>query len=196
MIVYLDTETTGLHPGQICQLSYIVQNKNNVCSKNFFFSVDYVETSAFLVHNFSKDMLDKLSLGKGFESSIEQIFEDFDRADVICSHNTAFDFSFLDKEFSRCGRIFAPNNSFCTMKNSVGYCKLPRSNSRGYKYPKLSQLCQILGISDISIEQACSKIFGAEVGYHDARFDTTAVYLAVNCAIDKIKEFSYLRDYL
>ena len=101
MIIYLDTETTGLHPGQICQLSYIIQNGNSVKGKNFFFAVDYVEYGAYMVHGFSKDKLEQLSNGKGFECFIDEIEQDFLSADLVCSHNTAFDFGFLRKEFER-----------------------------------------------------------------------------------------------
>ena len=47
-ILMFDTETTGLRPGQICQLSYIVIDNSTkpykVYGKNFFFSVDYTCT--------------------------------------------------------------------------------------------------------------------------------------------------------
>ena len=66
MILYFDTETTGLHPGQICQLSYVMQTKEKVESKNFFFSVDYIEPSAQMVHGFSKQKLFDLSAGRNF----------------------------------------------------------------------------------------------------------------------------------
>ena len=36
MIIYFDTETTGLYPGQICQLSYVMQDEGKVVAKNFF----------------------------------------------------------------------------------------------------------------------------------------------------------------
>ena len=48
------------------QLSYIMQTKEEVSAKNFFFSVDYVEPSALAVHGFSVQKLKELSLGKEF----------------------------------------------------------------------------------------------------------------------------------
>ena len=57
MILYFDTETTGVRPGQICQLSYIIQDTSGVSAKNFFFSVDYVEQGASAVHGFSVQKL-------------------------------------------------------------------------------------------------------------------------------------------
>ncbi len=196
MILYLDTETTGLNPGQICQLSYVIQEGNKARAKNFFFSVDYVERSALAVHGFSTEILGRLSGGKGFESFIDEIEKDFNNASVICAHNTSFDFKFLRKEFERSGRDFLPNADFCTMKKSVSACKLIRPNSGGYKYPRLNELCAHLGITDSEIQHFCKRLFGGEAGYHDARFDTTAVFLAVNKGIDQITDFEPLKEHL
>ena len=63
-------------------------------------------------------------------------------------------------------------------------CKLKRSNGIGYKYPKLSELCSYLGLTEQLIQQTSVKLFGNTSSYHDARFDTTAVYLAVNRGMD------------
>ena len=196
MIIYLDTETTGLNPGQICQLSYIMQEGNNVWGKNLFFAVDYVEYSAYKVHGFSVDVLDRLSGGKGFEKFVCDIEQDFAKADVICAHNTAFDFKFLRKEFERCRKDFEPKAAFCTMKKSISACKLIRPNSGGYKYPRLNELCAHLGITDDQIQLFSQKIFGAQADYHDARFDTTAVFLAVNQGVNVIPDFQVLKENL
>ena len=180
MIIFLDTETTGLYPGNICQLSYILQDGDKVSAKNLFFAVDFVEFGAFMVHGFSVERLQVLSNGKRFCDYAKEIYLDFSSADLIITHNTSFDFMFLRKEFERLGMDFEPKNSFCSMKNMTAVCKLQRSSGRGYKYPKLSELCAFFDISDDEILAESKKIFGEKTGYHDARFDTTAVYLAVN----------------
>ena len=196
MIIYLDTETTGLRPGNICQLSYIIQEKDKARAKNFFFQVDFVEYSAFLVHGFSVEKLKTLSGGKRFNDYLEEIELDFNLADYIVCHNTSFDFMFLRAEFEKCGVCFAPNNEFCTMKKSTSACKLTRAKGVGFKYPKLSELVSFLGITDKEILSTAKKLFGSQCGYHDARFDTCAVYLAVNKGIDKIEQFEILRQYI
>ena len=180
MILYFDTETTSLHPGQICQISYVMQTQNSIDAKNFFFSVDSVDFSAQMVHGFSTEKLSYLSGGKRFIDYFEEIDRDFYSADVVISHNTAFDFSFMRAEYERLGMIFKTKSEFCSMKKSTPILKLKRSNGAGYKYPKLSELCACLSISDEEIMQACGKLFGADVGYHDARFDTSALFLSMN----------------
>ena len=195
MILYLDTETTGLYPGQICQLSYIMQDKTESTAKNFFFAVDFVEYGAYLVHGLSPQLLKTLSGGKKFQDNIDEIEKDLLSADVIITHNVSFDFSFLREEFARAGRTFICRDSFCSMKNSVGVCKISRRGG-GYKYPKLSELTEHFLITDTEIRKATEKLFDEAGGYHDARFDTAAVYLAVNCEMEEEPEFKRLKEFL
>ena len=195
MILYLDSETTGLRPGQICQLSYIMQSKDKVYAKNYFFTVDNVEYSAYLVHGFSVDRLKVLSNQKRFEDYIEEIAKDLESAGVVVTHNTSFDFMFLRAEFERCNHQLCIKEQFCSMKNSTAICKL-KGRREGYKYPKLSELMSHFGISDLDIKTTSKKLFCDEADYHDARFDTTAVYLATNYAIENEKEFTKLKEFL
>ncbi len=195
MILYFDTETTGLNPGQICQLSYVMQTDCKTVAKNFFFMVDSIEAGAQAVHGFSVQKLKTLSGGKTFADSFFEIANDFASAELLVSHNTAFDLGFLRAEFERLGQILSDYNVFCSMKNSVDVCKIKRK-SGGYKYPKLNELCAFLGVSDFEIAMQCKKLFDSTVGFHDARFDTTAVYLAVNSAIAVQEKFKNLKQYI
>ncbi len=196
MILYFDTETSGLHPGQICQLSYVMQSGDELLSRNFFFKVDDVEYSAFLVHGFSVEKLDYLSGGKRFCDFAEQIEKDFLSADVVVAHNTSFDFMFMRAEFERLNKTFCVNNEFCSMKNSTALCKLPRSRGVGYKYPKLSELCAFFGISNANIERATEQLFGTKTGFHDARFDTSALVLAVNKGMKRADAYQEVLRFL
>ena len=195
MILYFDTETTGLRPGQICQLSYVMQSGDNLTARNLFFTVDNMEKSAEMVHGFSLEKLKVLSGGKRFSDYVDLIENDFKSADIVVSHNTSFDFMFMRAEFERLGRVLKVNKEFCSMKKSTPVCKLIRASSGAYKYPKLSELCAHFGISNEQISNALKKVFGASAGFHDARFDTTAVLLAVNKAID-LEEFAEVKSFL
>lgn len=196
MILYFDTETSGLRPGQICQLSYLMQDEKSTKAKNFFFTVDMVEYGALMVHGFSVDKLKKLSGGKRFYDSLDEIECDFSSADLVVSHNYSFDCMFMRAEFERLNRVFCVKDEFCSMKAMTPVCKLSRSSGVGYKYPKLSELCEFLGISDYEIKSDLKRLFGAEAGFHDARFDTTAVYLAVNYGMDSVECLSRLKEFL
>jgi len=197
MILYLDTETSGLYPGNICQLSYIVQTDSEVRAKNFFFKVDFVEYGAYMIHGFSVEKLNVLSGGKRFIDHIKEIENDLLDASLVVAHNTAFDLMFLRKEFENCGKILQIGDTFCSMKAMTPVCKLPRRTGAGYKYPKLNELCAFLGISDKDINLACKQFYGSVVDYHDARFDTVALCLACNRImygnyLDKIDLKNYL----
>ncbi len=196
MILYFDTETSGLRPGNICQLSYIMQTESTVKAKNFFFAVDYVEYGAFLVHGFSVQTLNTLSGGKRFNSFIDEIEKDFSSADVVVAHNCAFDFSFMRTEFERENRAFAPKREFCSMKKSVPVCKLPKPRGAGYKYPKLAELCEYFNVSEEDVKEQTEKLFGKSTAYHDARFDTTAMFLSVNVGIKYGNCYRELEEFL
>ncbi|MBO5286032.1 MAG: 3'-5' exonuclease [Clostridia bacterium] len=179
MVIYFDTETTGLHPGNICQLSYIVEDGLGTYGKNFFFTVDNVEYSAYLVHGFSVADLFRLSGGKRFIDSIKEISCDFASADLIVAHNVDFDLNFMRAEFKNANATFKYNKEFCSMKSSVCVCKLPRSRGVGYKYPKLTELCAFLNITEQDVMDTERRLYGSVNQSHDARYDTAALYLCV-----------------
>lgn len=180
MILFLDTETTGLYPGNVCQLSYVLQGVCGAVGRNLFFTVDSVEYGAYKVHGFTPEKLRVLSGGKRFNDLIGLIGEDISSAGAVACHNAAFDVMFLRAEFERAGLDLPIAESFCTMKKSVEICKIPRGRGCGYKYPKLNELCDFYGITQNEIAKTTEKLFGAKCGFHDARFDTAALYLAAN----------------
>lgn len=196
MIIYLDTETTGLHPGNICQLSYILQDKEKVSAKNMFFTVDYVEPSAQSVHGFSVEYLYKASGGKRFIDRADEIKKDFESASVLVAHNASFDFMFLGEEYTRINKPLYAERVLCSMKTMTPYVKLPKSRGFGYKYPKLSELCEFFHITEREVNVDAKKLFGGETGFHDARFDTTALYLAMNNAFESIPDLAFIKEYL
>ena len=196
MILCFDTETTSIKPGQICQLAYTMQSGDCVKARNLFFTVDTMDYSAYKVHGFSLENLYNLSNGKRFADFFDIIEQDFNSAELVVSHNTAFDFMFMRTEFERLGKVFSPKREFCTMKKSTPICKLKRTSGVGYKYPKLSELCEFFNISVNEIEKASIKIFGEKVGFHDARFDTTALFMCLNYAINFYDEYKGIKEFL
>lgn len=179
-MLFFDTETTGLRPGQICQLSYICVDTSSspydINSKNVFFSVDYVEPSAQDIHGFSVDILNNLSEGLTFGERYHEFLEDFLYSDIVIGHNVPFDIKFIEKEFLDCGIKYKPKKIFCTMKYYKGICKLSRRGT-DYKNPKLCEVTDFLNIKNVYIEEMANKLFNGSGDFHDARFDTTATYL-------------------
>lgn len=181
-LLFFDTETTDIRPGNICQLSYILVDTSTkphtISGTNMFFTVEYVEPSAEKVHGFSVEKLYELSEGRYFEDCYEEFINDFQTADVIIGHNVNFDVKFLSYELDGCGEEFNPKHIFCTMNYFKNICKLPGYNG-DYKCPKLQEAVDFLGISSEKISKTSDEYFGDCNNYHDARYDTTATYLVV-----------------
>ncbi|MBP5307667.1 MAG: 3'-5' exonuclease [Clostridia bacterium] len=194
MILYFDTETTGLTPGRIVQLSYVMQNATEIRAKNFFFYVDYVEPSAVAVHGFTPEKLFALSGGKTFSTEIDEIYDDFLSADLVVSHNFTFDLKFMMAEFAYQDRLFRYRESFCTMRYFTDIIRLPRSSHRGFKYPKLAELAEYYDIYPYDISKVTSECFGCFVSDHDARYDTASLYLSFNAAADENASVHAIRE--
>lgn len=185
-MLFFDTETTGFNPGNICQLSYIIIDGNDIESNNYFFKVDFVESGAQRVHGLSVDKLAKLSNNKTFKDNFSVLRNDFDNANLLVGHNISFDLNFINSEFRRCGHNFSYRDSLCTMRYFTNICKIPKAGGNGYKWPKLEELTRFLNIRDKEIVKVTEDIFNCNnTGYHDARFDTVATYL---CYMKALKE--------
>lgn len=183
-LLFLDTETTDKSPGQICQLTYIIYDtdlpkENRVSAKNFFFSVDFVSDTAYNVHGFDVNTLKSLSGNLTFKDLYKLFKKDLTENDFILGHNINFDISFLRREFDRINVEFKPKNLFCSMNYFKNILKL-KSSIGTIKSPKLSELLEHLKITKENILNSTNKLFNSDETYfHDARFDTTALYLAI-----------------
>ncbi|MBE6068821.1 MAG: 3'-5' exonuclease [Clostridium lundense] len=187
-MIFFDTETTGLRPGSICQLSYILVDTSlkptKTIGKNIFFTVEYVEPSAEKVHGFSVEKLYELSNGRYFEDCLEEFLADFQTADVIIGHNVNFDIKFLTSELEGCGEDFNYKHIFCTMNYYKNICNF-KNNHDAIKAPKLEEALKFLNIENSHIDALSKKLFSETGSFHDARFDTTATYLLVTEGIKK-----------
>lgn len=194
-LLFFDTETTGIKPGSICQLSYILTDTSTkpqtTIGKNFFFTVDEMNEEAQKIHGFSLEKLYELSNGMYFEDFFEDFLNDFITADFIIGHNVQFDIKFLKHELLGLGEDFIPQNIFCTMQYYKNICKILKS-SGDFKNPKLEEVIKFLKISKEKITETADKLFMGSGNYHDARFDTAATYLTV---IEGIKQGYIKRNY-
>lgn len=187
--IYLDTETTDTKPGQIAELTMIVEDSTThdfLGCYNYFFSVDEMTEGAENVHGFSIDALRELSCGQTFKDRLAEIQDILSDACLV-AHNEAFDESFISMEFWRCGITYSPKMRVCTMKYFKDLIKIPAKYKRygPYKNPKLSEVLEYLKIDPKKVEEYSKKLFGMQgTTFHDSRFDTTAMYVAVNVLRD------------
>lgn len=193
-ILFFDTETTGLNPGDICQLSYIISDNEDIQAKNFFFTVDYVEPGAQRIHGLSVERLKQLSNNKRFKDNFSEIKDDFNSVNIIAGHNISFDIRFIKSEFSTCNYNYDYDESFCTMRNFTSICKIPKAKGIGYKWPTLEELTDFFGVKHKDIVNASKELFNCnDIGFHDARYDIVATYLCYTIAAERglIRQLAY-----
>ena len=187
-LLFFDTETTSIKPGNICQLSYIVIDASTkpqkTTGKNFFFTVEDMDEGAQAIHGFSLEKLYELSDGREFLEFVHEFMPDFFDADFIIGHNVQFDIKFLKHELQQlweAGLVdttWEPKNTFCTMSYYKPICNI-FNPSGTVKNPKLSEVIDFLGITEEQITNKANELFEGSGNYHDARFDTAATYLTV-----------------
>ena len=171
--IFLDTETSGFEPGQICQLTYTITLDDKVeCSKNFFLTCDFVDPGAEKIHGFSVERLKELSGGKTFADIAEEVATDL-KDGIFIAHNVEFDINFVRTEIERAGFPFLIGGQFCTMKYFENIIKLKGKYGK-YKWPKLEETMEFLQIDGTSkcFNDGLSRLFRNEgIGFHDARYD-------------------------
>ena len=168
-----------------------MQTESGTTAKNFFFAVDYIDPSATAVHGFTVEKIYELSGGRTFSEYMEEIYDDFFAADLIVAHNAPFDIGFMINEFYRRERRFRYKEEFDTMRYFTPIMKLPRRNGAGYKFPKLTELGEFLDIYPYDVTKKTMELFDSGVSAHDARYDTTALYLCFN---EGVKKFDGLQE--
>lgn len=180
--IFFDTETTGLKPGNICQLSAIIlDDDNNIQVKNYFFEVEYITRGAEEVCGRGVEFYKEASQGKQFKDYADELFNLFSNA-LLIAHNIKFDENFLSTEFWRLNKIFKPLDRFDTMTYFKDICKLPGKYNNTYKNPKLEELVNFLNLDEQKIQKYTNQLFGLDgtelTGFHDARYDTTSMFVA------------------
>lgn len=177
-IVYLDTETTGLKPGQIAQLSYLVEEDKKITKAyNQYFKVDSMDEGASNVTGLTVEKCEKYSGGKVFEDDKAEILEDFKDATLV-GHNINFDLRFIQEEFLRAGIYFEVHDKYDTMSSLRDIIKLPSMGKRGgYKPPKLGEAADYANISNQNVIEYMQLIYGTTASAHDSRYDTIALWL-------------------
>ena len=177
--IILDTESNGMRPEQLCQLSYIIANDGHMAGRNFFFSVSCMSEYAQKKHGFSKKRLYDLSKGRGFTDQYDDFKADFESADMVCGHNIASDIRMLKLSYREADECFPVLQHFCTMRHFDNAMHL-KDRCGHHKPPRLDELCGYMGIKNEQIQDFCKEMFGKSAYHaHDARFDTAATCLCI-----------------
>lgn len=188
--IFIDTETSGLVPGQIGQLAIITEEENgDIKANNYFFNMDYISDGAEKVTGRNLDFYREASAEKKFADYKDELFRELTRG-ILIAHNLPFDENFISTEFWRLNMTFRPADRFDTMEYFRDVCKLPNPKNRykGYKNPKLSELIEYYNIDQEKIELYTKKLFNIQSGtcFHDAMYDTTAMFVAFHVRQDEL----------
>lgn len=180
MILFLDTETTGLPLNwsapikqvnnwpRMVQLACLLYDEEGALLEELSYIIKpegyRIPSSATAIHRISNER----ALAEG--QPLAQVLEEFKlllaQTSLLVAHNVNFDHAIVGAEYHRCKQPdpleFVPK--FCTMASPevVSHCALPaNSPRRGYKWPKLEELYY--------------KLFKQELkGAHDALVDIQA----------------------
>ena len=193
--VYVDTETTDVKPGQIAQLAYIIADAEGTVeeARNLYFSVGLMSPGAEAIHHLSPAVLKGLSQGRHFGDCIEEMFDAWFSDAVFVAHNVPFDLKFVRAELSRCGFPTHMPRTLCTMQAMTPICKLKGVYGK-YKWPKVEEALKVAGVPKERVLATASTLFITDpekepqyptLGFHDARFDVTAVYLLHRWLIER-----------
>lgn len=170
-ILIFDTETSGLDPqwNVILQLSYqIVDSDSWAIHKtvNHYFSWPEnkarVSHGAINVNGLTEEFLAGKQLSDR-KTALEEFVKDKDSCDLLVAHNLEFDKKFIIASCREEGVKFANSGwakSYDTMKRMTSYCQIPKDWGNGYKWPKLTELADCLGIdySRISLHDSSGDV--------------------------------------
>ncbi len=170
-ILVFDTETSGLDPqwNVILQLSYQIVDPDSwatIKTVNHYFAWPEnkarVTTEAINVNGLTEEVLSGKQLSNR-KTALEEFVADKDSCDLLVAHNLEFDKKFIIASCREEGVKFASSGwsqSYDTMKRTTSYCQIPKDWGSGYKWPKLTELADCLGVdySNISLHDSSGDV--------------------------------------
>ena len=170
-ILVFDTETSGLDPqwNVILQLSYQIVDSDSwatIKTVNHYFAWPEnkarVTQEAINVNGLTEEILAAKQLSNR-KTALEEFVADRDSCDLLVAHNLEFDKKFIIASCREEGVKFANSGwsqSYDTMKRMTNYCQIPKDWGSGFKWPKLTELADCLGIdySNISLHDSSGDV--------------------------------------
>jgi len=161
MFLIFDTETTGRPPKgtpftdtrawpRAVQIAWQLHDEKGelIEHKSFLIRPEgfNIPFEAQKIHGISTQLAEKE--GVPLETALEEFEKALEKAQFLVGHNLAFDIDVLSAEFIRKGKNFNQLRSkpvVDTMTEvTAAYCKLPGGKGGRYKFPRLTELYEIL----------------------------------------------------
>ena len=147
-----DTETTGFPPkGRLVSIAWQIWDDENFLEKDYYIIKPegfYIPDQATRVHGITTEMA--LEQGEDLNKVLSVFAEKLQEVDAVVAHNYRFDSQIVKGEFERMNfeNHLEYKQVYDTMLLSTNYVKI--RNSRGYKWPTLSELHQKLFYEDFN----------------------------------------------
>lgn len=153
LYLILDTETSGFLPkGRLVQIAAAVVTEDNEELSSLCMIVKpdgwFIPAQVEDIHGISTEQARKEGLPLAFVLKMLNYYVFM--ADAIIGHNIKFDMDVLSSEYQKAGmlkdkdRLFGIPKVICTMKTTTKHCAIPKARGKGYKWPKLEELYQIV----------------------------------------------------
>lgn len=175
MIVFFDTETTGLPKNwkapvsdlnnwpRLVQIAWLVYDDDGekISGKSCIIKPEgfSIPSEVAAIHGISN--MRALAEGVPLQSVLDEFQSLVQSANLLVAHNMSFDEKIVGAEFLRknFSNVLETKTKICTMESATDYCRLP--GKYGYKWPSLSELHL--------------KLFGSDFAEaHDAAVDIKA----------------------
>ncbi|OGF24839.1 DNA polymerase III subunit epsilon [Candidatus Falkowbacteria bacterium RIFOXYB2_FULL_34_18] len=159
MFLFFDTETTGLprrwqapisdtnNWPRMVQLAWIVFDNDGkeIMGKNRIIKPEgyIIPADVSRIHGITTEIAEKE--GILLKKALQEFIKGLQRSEIVVAHNINFDEKILGAELFRkqINTDFFERPQICTMRESTQFCRI-RSGRGGYKWPKLTELHQIL----------------------------------------------------
>ena len=154
MIVFFDTETTGLPKNwkapitdlnnwpRLIQIAWLIYDYDGkqLSQKNYIIKPDgfVIPADATAIHGISTERAH--AEGVSLKSVLSEFNDLMSAAEFLVAHNMSFDEKIIGAELIResFSNILENKKKICTMEIATSYCKIP--GKYGYKWPTLSEL--------------------------------------------------------
>jgi DNA polymerase III epsilon subunit-like protein len=155
MYLFFDTETTGLPKNyrapasdsdnwpRLIQIAWCWYDEEGSPWEGYSYIIKpegfIIPDEVAKLHRVTQERA--LAEGLPLADVIADFSREVTRADQIVAHNIDFDDKIISAEMFRLGvaNVLEQANKFCTMKNSVDFCRIPGNYGR-YKWPNLDEL--------------------------------------------------------